>query len=412
MVLIINYTKSMDRVILHCDMNSFFASCELVSRPELKDKPVAVSGSPDARHGIILAKNEPAKKYGVKTAETIWQARRKCPELILLPPHHDLYKEYNQKINKIFLDYTDMVEPFSIDESWLDVTGSIRLFGSGREIADTIRERVKKELGITLSAGVSFNKIFAKMGSEYKKPDATTEITRENYRDILWPMPVKELFFCGYQTSLKLNDIGIATIGDLAEADPGILEHALGKQGPMLITYARGEDDSPVKLFDQKDKIKSVGNGITFRRDLIGEDDIMTALTDLSDTVSGRLRKYQLKCTGVKVDIKDTKLKSISRQKALDIPTFLAEDLRKVSFDIVKDSWDLRKPIRMLTITGINLIAEDEGEQLTLFGQEYGMGERSKKESLEHTVDDIRGKFGKDSIKFGRVIGNDIGVDI
>ena len=175
----------MDRVILHCDMNSFFASVELLEHPELKDVPVAVSGSADTRHGIILAKNEPAKKYGIKTAETIWQARKKCPGLVLLPSHHEKYKEFNRKINSIFLEYTDMVEPFSIDESWLDVTRSIKLFGSGRKIADTIRERVKKELGITLSAGVSFNKIFAKMGSEYKKPDATTEITRENYKDIL-----------------------------------------------------------------------------------------------------------------------------------------------------------------------------------------------------------------------------------
>ena len=400
----------MDRVILHCDMNSFYASVELLDHPELRDVPVAVSGSADTRHGIILAKNQPAKKYGVKTAETIWQAKRKCPGLVLLPSHHEKYKEYNKKINKIFLDYTDMVEPFSIDESWLDVTGSLRLFGSGRKIADTIRERVKKELGLTLSAGVSFNKIFAKMGSEYKKPDATTEITRENYKELLWPRPVSELFFCGWSTAEKLAEMGIPTIGDLAEADPAMLERALGKQGPVLRAYARGEDESPVRLYDQKEKIKSVGNGTTFSRDITSEEDILTALTDLSDTVAGRLRKYQLKAFGVKVDIKDTKLKVTSHQKQLISPTNLADEIRKESLDIVKSVWPEGKPIRMLTVTAINLVNEDEGEQLSLFARESMSHDKS--ETVERAMDEIRRKFGSGSIKFGGVIGNDIGVDL
>lgn len=400
----------MDKVILHCDMNSFFASVELLDHPELRDVPVAVSGSADTRHGIILAKNEPAKKYGVKTAETIWQARRKCPGLVLLPSHHEKYREYNKKINRIFQDYTDMVEPFSIDESWLDVTGSIKLFGSGKKIADTIRERVKNELGITLSAGVSFNKIFAKMGSEYKKPDATTEITRENYKEILWPLPVSELFFCGWSTAEKLVDMGISTIGELAEADPDVLEKALGKQGPILRIYARGEDTSPVRLYEQKEKIKSVGNGTTFSRDISTEDDILTALTDLSDTVAGRLRKYQLKAYGVKVDIKDTALKVASHQKQLVSPTNLADEIREHAYEIVKSTWPEGKPIRMLTVTGINLVNEDEGEQLTLFSEENDTHDKS--ESVERAMDEIRKKFGDSSIKFGRVIGNDIGVDL
>lgn len=400
----------MDRVILHCDMNSFYASVELLDHPELRDVPVAVSGSADTRHGIILAKNEPAKKFGVKTAETIWQARKKCPDLLLLPSHHDKYREYNKKINKIFLDYTDMVEPFSIDESWLDVTGSIRLFGSGKKIADAIRARVRNELGITLSAGVSFNKIFAKMGSEYKKPDATTEITRENYKDILWPLSVSELFFCGWSTAEKLVDMGISTIGDLAEADPDVLEKALGKQGPILRTYARGEDNSPVRLYDQKEKIKSVGNGTTFTRDITSDDDILTALTDLADTVAGRLRKYQLKAYGIKVDIKDTALKVASHQKQLISPTNLADEIREHAYEIVKSTWPDGKPIRMLTVTGINLVNEDEGEQLTLFAEENDTHDKS--ESVERAMDEIRKKFGTSSIKFGRVIGNDIGVDL
>ena len=380
-------------------MNSFFASVELLDHPELKDVPVAVSGDADTRHGIILAKNEPAKKFGVKTAETIWQARKKCPSLVLLPSHHDKYREYNKKINAIFLDYTDMVEPFSIDESWLDVTGSQRLFGSGREIADTIRKRVKEELGITLSAGVSFNKIFAKMGSEYKKPDATTEITRENYKEILWPLPVSELFFCGESTAQKLTEIGIPTIGALAQADPDVLFKAIGRQGPQLRKYARGEDESPVRLYEDRDEAKSVGNGSTFSYDLTKDDDILSAITKLSDSVARRLRKDGLKAYGIKVDIKDISLRVTSHQKQLDVATSHAETIRNEAFEIVKKVWPEGKPIRMLTVTGINLVSADEGEQMTLFAADPE--ENKKADSVDRAMDEIIEKFGKDAIKFG-----------
>ena len=400
----------MDRVILHCDINSFYASVELLDHPELQKQPVAVSGNPDNRHGIILAKNESAKKYGIKTAETVWQARKKCPELILMPPHHDKYKKYHHKINQIFYQYTDMVEPFSIDESWLDVTASRRLFGSGQQIADTIRAHVKNELGITLSAGVSYNKIFAKMGSEYKKPDATTLITRENFRKILWPLPVNELFFVGWATANKLNGVGIRTIGDLAAADTAMLQSLLGKQGPLLKSYALGQDQSPVKLFDQKDKIKSVGNGFTFRRNLVNNDDILTALSSLCDTVAGRLRKYQLKAGGVKVDIKDTNLKTISRQKQLASPTNLSGELRRASMEIITSSWDIGRPIRLLTITGINLSDENEAEQLSFFSADTE--NRGKTESVERLMDSIRSRFGAGSIRYGQTVNNDIGIDL
>jgi len=400
----------MDRVILHCDINSFYASVELLDHPELQKQPVAVSGNPDNRHGIILAKNESAKKYGIKTAETVWQARKKCPELILMPPHHDKYKKYHHKINQIFYQYTDMVEPFSIDESWLDVTASRRLFGSGQQIADTIRAHVKNELGITLSAGVSYNKIFAKMGSEYKKPDATTLITRENFRKILWPLPVNELFFVGWATANKLNGVGIRTIGDLAAADTAMLQSLLGKQGPLLKSYALGQDQSPVKLFDQKDKIKSVGNGFTFRRNLVNNDDILTALSSLCDTVAGRLRKYQLKAGGVKVDIKDTNLKTISRQKQLASPTNLSGELRRASMEIITSSWVIGRPIRLLTITGINLSDENEAEQLSFFSADTE--NRGKTESVERLMDSIRSRFGAGSIRYGQTVNNDIGIDL
>lgn len=400
----------MDRVILHCDMNSFFCSVELLDHPDLAGVPVAVSGSADSRHGIILAKNELAKRAGVVTAETIWQARRKCPSLELLPPHHEKYHDYSARINKIYLEYTDMVEPFSVDESWLDVTASQKLFGTGRQIADRIRARVHEELGLTLSAGVSYNKIFAKMGSEYKKPDATTEITRDNYQSLLWPMAIEEMFFVGFATAGKLRGVGINTIGDLAKADPKSMESLLGKQGPLLRSYARGEDTSPVCLFDQRDKIKSVGNGFTFKRDLTGRDDIVTALLSLSDTVASRLRKYQMKAYGVKVDIKDPNFKSISRQKQLASPTNLADEIRKSAMEIIDSSWRLSDPIRLLTVTAINLVDESESEQLSIFSDVNAA--REKSESVERTMDEIRRKFGDSSIGFGQLIGNDIGIDL
>lgn len=400
----------MDRIILHCDINSFFASVELLDHPELRDMPVAVSGDPELRHGIILAKNQAAKACGVVTAETVWQARRKCPDLVLLPPQHEKYREFSRRLNRLYQEYTDMVEPFSIDESWLDVTASRTLFGSGTQIADRIRHRVREELGITLSAGVSYNKIFAKMGSEYRKPDATTEITRSNYQQLLWPMPVNEMFFVGFATAERLKAADIHTIGDLAFADTRMLERLLGKQGPLLRSYARGEDDSPVRRYDQRNKIKSVGNGITFRRNLTGEDDILTALTRLSDTVAGRLRKYQLKAGGVKVDIKDTQLKTISRQTQLTRPTNLADELRRTAMELIRSFWPSQKPIRLITLTAISLCDETGEEQLSLFREENAA--REKTESIERTMDAIRSRFGDSAIGFGQIIGNDIGIDL
>ena len=400
----------MDRVILHCDMNSYYASVELLDRPDLVSCPMAVCGNPESRHGIILAKNQLAKECGIVTAETIWQAKKKCPGLQLVAPHHEKYREYSRKINRIYQEYTDMVEPFSIDESWLDVTASQNLFGSGKEIADKIRNRVKAELGLTLSAGVSYNKVFAKMGSDYKKPDATTEITRENFRELLFNKPVSELFFVGFATAEKLKSINIKTIGELACADPLSLEVLLGRQGIVLHRYANGLDDSPVLLFNQKEKIKSVGNGITFKRNLTSENDILTAVTSLSDTVAGRLRKYQLKAGGVKVDIKDPQFKNISRQKQLIMPTNLTSDIKKTAMEIIKNSWNFKHPVRLITITAISLCNEDADIQLSFFDSDRK--ETEKKESVEKAVDAIREKFGNNAITYGQILDNDIGIDL
>lgn len=399
----------MDRVILHCDMNGFFASVELLDYPHLKDKPMAVCGNPDNRHGIILAKNEIAKAYGVVTAETLWQARKKCPDLQVVPPHHSKYKHYSKLINDIYLRYTDMVEPFSVDESWLDVTGSQKLFGSGKEIADELRQVVKEELGLTLSAGVSFNKIFAKMGSDYKKPDATTVITRDNYKELLWPLDIRAMFFVGKVTADKLLHLGIKTIGELAKADKASLISLLGKQGGVIHDYANGLDMTPVSRFDERERIKSVGNGTTFRRNLVGEEDIRTGVTALSDTVASRLRKYQMKAFGVKVDIKDPQFKVISRQVQLDNPTNLTEVIASTAMDIIKKHWRMRDPIRLITVTAINLCDENQAQQMSLFADENI--NTDKEERAERAMDDIRERFGDNAISFGSIIKNDIGVE-
>jgi len=400
----------MDRIIFHCDLNSFYASVELLDHPDLRETPVAVCGDPSSRHGIILAKNEHAKKYGIITAETVWQAKKKCPDLVLVPPHHKLYKEYSLKINEIYLRFTDMVEPFSIDESWLDVTGSLKLFGTGKEIGDRIRELVQEELGLTLSVGVSFNKVFAKMGSDYKKPNATTVIDRNNYQQILWPLPVRDLFFVGQATSEKLNQMGIQTIGQLAQSQPQVLTAVFGKHGQQMYEYANGLEDSPVSRYDQREEIKSVGNGITFRRNLEGEKDISVAVTALSDRVATRLRAGHVKCGGVKVDIKDPMFHTISRQKQLDRPTNMAGEIREAVMELIRKSWKMNDPIRLLTITGINLHPEDEAVQLSLF--DTVDERREKNEKMERTMDSIRQRFGGGAITYGGLMRNDIGIDM
>ncbi len=400
---------TVNRVILHCDMNGFYASVELLDHPELRDKPMAVCGDPESRHGIILAKNEVAKRYGIVTAETLWQAQKKCPDLQTVPPHHQKYQHYSRLINGIYLQYTDMVEPFSVDESWLDVTASQKLFGSGKEIADKIRHQVKTELGLTLSAGVSFNKIFAKMGSDYKKPDATTVITMENYKELLWPLGIRELFFVGKATADKLQGIGIHTIGQLAESDRQTVTALLGKQGGVIHDYANGLDQTPVSRFDEREEIKSIGNGSTFRRNLEGIQDVRTAVIALADTVAVRLRQKKKKAFGVKVDIKDPSLKVISRQQKLDNPTNLAETIADTAVSIIKKTWNLRRPIRMLTVTAINLCPEDQAQQLSLFSSENVQTETGEK--MERAMDDIREKFGRNAITFGRILKNDIGLE-
>lgn len=397
------------RWILHCDCNSFFASVELLEHPELKELPVAVSGSVDDRHGIILAKNEAAKKYGIKTAETVWQAKQKCPQLQFLPPHMSKYRAVSQKINAIYASYTDLVEPFSIDESWLDVTHSYRLFAaSPAQLADLIRARVREETGVTISVGVSFTKVFAKLGSDLKKPDATTLLPPEEIARRVWPLDVGELLFVGRHTREMLAQHRIHTIGQLAAAPPEYLESFLGKMGEQLSEYARGENDSPVHPAGWHEEAKSVGNGMTFRRNLVSQADIRLGIGVLADSVATRLRKADRRCTAVQVVLKDVQLHSISRQKQLPYATDLEQDLTAAALELVRENWPEGKPIRMLTVTAMNLTAEDLPAQTEMLKAPPVLNE--KRARLERAMDAIRQKHGGASLLNARVLGNDIGV--
>ncbi len=401
----------MDRTILHCDCNGFFASVECILHPEYKNVPMAVCGNPENRHGIILAKNELAKKYKIQTAETIWQAKRKCPDLVLAPPHHDEYQKYSILINQIYQCYTDLVEPFGIDESWLDVTGSEVLFGSGKQIADELRKVIRQEIGLTISVGVSFNKIFAKLGSDYKKPDATTVISRENWKQILFPLPVNTLLYVGKSVGETLGKLGIHTIGELAVSDRALITARLGKPGGELHDYANGLDDSPVQNMHENREMKSVGNGMTFKRNLVGIEDIRLGVTVLADSVAGRMRRHGVKCWVVQVTIRNPNFKTISRQKTLASPTHLSKELAAASMELIQSSWNLNAPIRMLTITAANLVANDDaGEQLSFFGGTKNES-REKQEHLETALDSIRSKFGRSAVAFGGTLKNDLGIE-
>ncbi len=389
----------MERIILHCDLNSFYASVELLEHPELTGLPVAVCGDPASRHGVILAKNEPAKAAGVKTAQTIWQARRACPGLVLLPAHHEKYHRFSRLVNAIYERYTDLVEPFSIDESWLDITGSLHLFADHpRWVADDIRRAVREELGLTLSVGVSFNKVFAKMGSDYKKPDATTVITRENFRELLWPLPVTELLFVGRAAAAALAGYGIRTIGDLARTDRETLTGILGKQGATLHDYAAGTEHSPVIPARDMPGPKSVGSGLTFPRNLTGWEQLGTAAASLADDVAARLRRHSLMCTTVQVTIRDPDFRDICRQKRLEAPTCISRDIARAAMDLIRASWRPQAPVRALTVTAQALVEEAQaGEQLSLFAAGADR-RREKREKLERTMDGIRGRYGKGAI--------------
>ena len=389
----------MNRVILHVDMNNFFASVSCRSHPELLDKPVAICGDIDKRHGIVLAKNNIAKARGVKTGATIGEAVFFCPDLQMLPPKNELYLEVSRQAKRIYYDYTSQVESFGIDECWLDVTQSLRLFGDGKTIADEIRRRIKDELGVTASVGVSYNKIFAKMGSDYQKPDATTVITEDNYQTLLWPLPVSDLLFVGSATRKKLHLWGIETIGDLARADFGCMVGLLGKCGANLWQFANGLDRTPVCECDAAPIVKSVGNSTTAPRDLISDDDVYITMRVLAESVAARLRADRLCCSTVQIELRDRRLSVISRQQHIYYPTNLSEEILTAAFALFRKSRpdDLRAmPLRSVAVRAAHLSSEDDNTQLTL---DFDMQRHLRMEAIERTVDALRTRYGERIIR-------------
>ncbi len=381
------------RTILHCDCNAFFASCEEADNKELKNVPMAVGGNEKTRHGIILAKNEIAKGYGIKTAETIFQARKKCPNLVIVPPRHKRYSEFSERVNKIYREYTEFVEPFGIDESWLDVTDVRELFGDGVKIADELRERVRREVGLTISVGVSFTKSFAKLGSDYKKPDATTVIMPEDVEKIVYPQSVENLLFVGRKMGEELKKRGILTIGDLARCDEGYIERSFGKNGLTILSYAKGEDRSRVKSIYEKDEVKSVGNSYTFPRDLVGEEEIRGAVMRIADVVATRLRAHGKKCATVSVIIRDENFKSISRQTGLTQPTDHASDFASAAMGLFERGYGFSRPVSMLGISAMSLC--DGAWQISFFASED-----TKKKKIDGAMDFLREKYGAGAVKF------------
>lgn len=389
----------MERTILHCDMNNFYASVECMLNPSLRGHPVAVGGDVENRHGIILAKNYEAKKFGIQTGEALWQAKQKCPKLIIVPPHYEEYLKYSRLAHSIYADYTDLIEPYGMDEVWMDVTGSTKAFGSGEVIANTLRERIKYELGLTISVGVSFCKVFAKLGSDMKKPDAVTVIPKDSFRDIIWDLPASDMLGVGRSTEKLLSSYGIHTIGQLANAYPDLMQRKLGKNGIVLLAFANGEDRSKVAPQDYEPPMKSIGHGITTMQDLENNAEVWNIMLALTQDIGHKLRVYNKNAAGVAIYIRyivDKQIAGKQWQCQLPVRTHSAAIIAKEAYRLFERSYGWEYPIRSVTVRAINLCSQDLPEQLQFFSDAATV---ERKEKLETAIEDIRRRFGKYSIQ-------------
>ena len=392
------------RVVLHSDLNNCYASIECMLQPALKNKRIAVCGSVDDRHGIVLAKNQEAKKFGVKTGMAIWQAKQVCPDLTIVPPQMDQYMKFSKIVREIYLRYSPEVEAFGIVESWIELTGSPLLRKkTSLDIANEIRETVKREVGLTVSIGVSFNKIFAKLGSDMKKPDAVTCIPRKQFREIVWPLPVEDLLYVGRSTAEKLHRREIRTIGDLAQGDLKSLEYLLGKNGAMLWAFANGMDTSRVMPCDYQVPIKTIGHGITCVADLTSVDEVQRVFMQLSQEVGLKLRKHRLAATGVQISVRDNQLSARGYQCKLPYPTQSYTEIWKSGLQLFRDKHHWSNDIRSLTIRAIDLVPASEGIQLDLWN-DYSQHERQL--IIEKTMDDLRRRFGTRIINYAALTRN------
>lgn len=386
------------RTILHSDINCCYAAIEHLYHPELTGKPLAVGGNPESRHGIILTADYIAKKYGVKTGMALWQAKQLCPELYIVSPRMDLYLRFSRMAHEIYAEYTDQQEAYGIDESWLDVTDSVSLKGDGYRIANEISSRMKSELGITVSIGISFNKIFAKLGSDYKKPDAITTMYKNEFQTKAWNLPASDLLYVGRSTKQKLQKMGICTIGDLAKTDEKILISYLGKMGSVLWAFANGYDDTPVRKENSNAPIKSIGNSTTTYRDLVCNEDVKIIIYVLAESVAARLRENGFRCRVVEISIRDNELFSFTRQRKIGNATNITEEIAKEAYSLFLENYNWQKPIRSIGVRGADLVNDNYWEQLDMFTEHHL---REKKMKLDEAVDDIRRRFGFYSIQRG-----------
>ena len=393
----------MDRTILHCDLNNFYASVEQKAHPEYDGMPLAVCGDPEARHGIVLAKNMLAKAAGVATGEAIWISRKKCPGIVFVPPHYDEYVRYSKQVFDIYTEFTDRVESFGLDECWLDVTGSLKLFGcDGKALADRIRETVKARTGLTISAGVSFTKVLAKLGSDLKKPDATVVLDREHYMDVIGDMPPSELIMIGGSTSKKLELLGIRTIRALAAADRTMLKEHFGVIADKLSDAARGIENDEVRLYYDKRVPKSVSHGTTTPRDMTTEEDVRIVVYALAELVAMRLRRYGLSAEGVGLSLREAAtLKHKSAQCTLSSPTSDAATIAERALALLPKLHSFPQPLRAVSVAAARL-SDDSVTQLSLFDSS------EEEKNLEKSIDDIRGKYGYKAVKRGLMLKNDL----
>lgn len=400
----------MERIILHSDMNSFYASVECMLHPELKGKPVAVCGSTENRHGIVLAKSELAKKTGIKTGMVNWEAKQRCPNLITVPPHYDQYLKYSKLAREIYQRFSDCVEPYGPDECWVSLTNSAKLLGydvmdmnAGEEIANKISIIMKEELGLTVSIGVSFNKIFAKLGSDMKKPDGVTIIRKDEYKDKVWSLPASELLYVGRQTEKKLNLYGIRTIGDLANTDPNYLKQWMGKHGLQIWMYANGFDESPVAPEDYYCPVKSVGHGITCVSDLDNSEEVGKVILELSQDIGAKLRTHGLSANGVSIHIRNNDLYSKQYQMKLPAYTQNSAEIAEYAKLLFEREYAWVTPVRAITVTAIGLSPKGQPCQMDIFDNYL---KREKQDKIEQAVDDIRRRFGKKAIFPASLLGD------
>jgi DNA polymerase-4 len=393
----------MERVILHSDLNCFYASVEMMLNPALRGKAVAVCGATESRHGIVLAKSELAKKRGVKTGMVNWEARQCCPDIIMVPPQYDEYLKYSKLTRAIYERYTDQVEGFGMDECWCDISGSQTVFGDGMQIAEEIRETVKAELGLTVSIGVSYNKIFAKLGSDLKKPDAITGISSDNFREKIWPLPASDLLYVGRATTKKFDSYGIHTIGDIANQSQDFLKRLLGVNGIALWTYANGLDTSRVMPGDYESPVKSVGHGITCNADLENNEEVWKVMLELSQDIGHRLRLHSLTAKGVQITIRDNDLFIKQYQAPCEAQTKSPMEIAKKARQLFEMNYRWHNKVRAITVRAINLVPADTPYQISIFED---VSKRERREKLDTAIEEIRGRFGKRAIFSACLMGN------